>query len=77
MDWLIGDLEKRFRVNLGNNEFVKECKHVNGIKFFWSYVKHRLASFMACGATSLPCISRRSRSASITAILIFARPCLN
>ena len=36
-------LEKRFRVNHGNNEFVKGSRHVNGIESFWSYAKHRLA----------------------------------
>ena len=36
-------LEKRFRVNHGNNEFVKGSRHVNGIKSFWRYAKYRLA----------------------------------
>ena len=38
-------LDKHFRVNHGNNEFVKGCRHVNGIESFWSYAKHRLAQF--------------------------------
>lgn len=38
-------LEKHFRVNHGNNEFVKGSRHVNGIESFWSYAKHRLAQF--------------------------------
>lgn len=38
-------LDKHFRVNHGNNEFVKGSKHVNGIESFWSYAKHRLAQF--------------------------------
>ncbi|PJK06289.1 IS1595 family transposase [Lysobacteraceae bacterium NML95-0200] len=38
-------LEKHFRVNHGNNEFVKGARHVNGIESFWSYAKHRLAQF--------------------------------
>ena len=36
-------LEKRFRVNHGNNEFVKGSRHVNGIESFWRYAKYRLA----------------------------------
>lgn len=36
-------LAKHFRVNHGNNEFVKGSRHVNGIESFWSYAKHRLA----------------------------------
>ena len=38
-------LEKHFRVNHGNNEFVKGSRHVNGIESFWSYAKHRLTQF--------------------------------
>ena len=38
-------LEKHFRVNHGNNEFVRGSNHVNGIESFWSYAKHRLAQF--------------------------------
>lgn len=38
-------LAKHFRVNHGNNEFVKGSRHVNGIESFWSYAKHRLAQF--------------------------------
>ncbi|PJK14986.1 IS1595 family transposase [Lysobacteraceae bacterium NML07-0707] len=38
-------LDKHFRVNHGNNEFVKGSRHVNGIESFWSYAKHRLAQF--------------------------------
>ena len=38
-------LEKRFRVNHGNNEFVKGSRHVNGIESFWRYAKYRLAQF--------------------------------
>ncbi|RMX10954.1 IS1595 family transposase [Allofranklinella schreckenbergeri] len=38
-------LEKHFRLNHGNNEFVKGSRHVNGIESFWSYAKHRLAQF--------------------------------
>jgi transposase-like protein len=37
--------DKHFRVNHGNNEFVRGSKHVNGIESFWSYAKHRLAQF--------------------------------
>ncbi len=42
VDW---GLEKHFRVNHGNSEFVKGSRHVNGIESFWSYAKHRLAQF--------------------------------
>ena len=38
-------LDKHFRVNHGNNEFVRGSNHVNGIESFWSYAKHRLAQF--------------------------------
>jgi transposase len=38
-------LAKHFRVNHGDNEFVRGCSHVNGIESFWSYAKHRLAQF--------------------------------
>lgn len=38
-------LEKHFRVNHGNNEFVKGSRHVNGIESFWSEAKHRLMQF--------------------------------
>ena len=35
-------LERHFRVNHGNNEFVKSSRHVNGIESFWSDAKYRL-----------------------------------
>jgi len=38
-------VDRHFRVNHGNNEFVRGSKHVNGIESFWSYAKHRLAQF--------------------------------
>jgi transposase-like protein len=38
-------VDKHFRVNHGNNEFVRDSKHVYGIESFWSYAKHRLAQF--------------------------------
>jgi len=38
-------IDKHFRVNHGNNEFVRGSQHVNGIESFWSYAKHRLAQF--------------------------------
>ena len=38
-------LDKHFRGNHGSNEFVKGCRHVNGIESFWSHAKHRLAQF--------------------------------
>ena len=34
-----------FRVDHGNNEFVRGHSHVNGIESFWSYAKRRLAKF--------------------------------
>lgn len=37
--------DKHFRVNHGNNEFVKGSNHVNGIESFWSFAKRRLAKF--------------------------------
>jgi transposase len=36
---------KHFRVNHGQDEFVRGTHHVNGIESFWSYAKHRLAQF--------------------------------
>ena len=38
-------IDRHFRVNHGNNEFVTGSQHVNGIESFWSYAKHRLAQF--------------------------------
>ncbi len=38
-------VDRHFRVNHGNNEFVKGAKHVNGIESLWSYAKHRLTQF--------------------------------
>jgi len=38
-------IDKHFRVNHGNNEFVKGSNHVNGIESFWSFAKHRLSQF--------------------------------
>jgi transposase-like protein len=38
-------IDRHFRVNHGNNEFVTGSQHVNGIESFWSYPKHRLAQF--------------------------------
>ena len=37
--------DKHFRVNHGNNEFVRGSYHVNGIESFWSFAKRRLAQF--------------------------------
>ena len=36
---------KHFRVNHGNNEFVRGSSHVNGIEGFWSFAKRRLQKF--------------------------------
>jgi transposase len=37
--------DKHFRVNHGQNEFVRGSSHVNGIESFWSFAKRRLAQF--------------------------------
>ncbi|MDR0446067.1 MAG: IS1595 family transposase [Oscillospiraceae bacterium] len=39
--------KKHYRVNHGQNEFVRGNQHVNGIEGFWGFAKHRLAKF--CG----------------------------
>jgi transposase len=36
---------RHFRVNHGDNEFVRGTHHVNGIESFWSYAKRRLQKF--------------------------------
>ena len=36
---------KHYRVNHGDNEFVRGAHHVNGIESFWSYAKRRLQKF--------------------------------
>ncbi|MDR2014695.1 MAG: IS1595 family transposase [Azoarcus sp.] len=38
-------IDRHFRVNHGNNEFVRGSQHVNGIESFWSFAKRRLAQF--------------------------------
>ena len=37
--------QKHFRVEHGNNEFVNEHSHINGIESFWAYAKTRLVKF--------------------------------
>ena len=37
--------DKHFRVNHGDNEFVRGSHHVSGIESFWSFAKRRLAQF--------------------------------
>jgi transposase-like protein len=37
--------DKHFRVNHGNNEFVRGPHHVNGIESFWSFAKRRFVKF--------------------------------
>ena len=37
--------KKHYRVNHGNNEFVRGKSHVNGIEGFWGFAKHRLVKF--------------------------------
>jgi transposase-like protein len=39
--------KKHYRVNHGQNEFVRGNQHVNGIEGFWGFAKHRLVKF--CG----------------------------
>jgi transposase-like protein len=39
--------KKHYRVNHGQNEFVRNNQHVNGIEGFWGFAKHRLVKF--CG----------------------------
>src|SRR5438270_6143008 len=41
---------KHFRVNHGQNEFVRGTHHVNGIESFWSYAKRRLQKFNGISA---------------------------
>jgi transposase-like protein len=41
---------KHFRVNHGDNEFVRGTHHVNGIESFWSYAKRRLQKFNGVSA---------------------------
>jgi transposase-like protein len=36
---------KHFRVHHGENEFVRDTHHVNGIESFWSFAKRRLQKF--------------------------------
>jgi transposase-like protein len=37
--------QKHYRVNHGQNEFVRGRNHVNGIEGFWGFAKHRLVKF--------------------------------
>lgn len=37
--------KKHFRVHHGENEFVRNGSHINGIESFWAYAKTRLARF--------------------------------
>jgi transposase-like protein len=37
--------KKHFRVNHGEDEFVHEKSHINGIESFWAFAKTRLAKF--------------------------------
>ena|SRR5438270_5748259 len=41
---------KHFRVNHGDNEFVRGEHHVNGIESFWSFAKRRLQKFNGISA---------------------------
>jgi transposase-like protein len=37
--------KKHFRVNHGQDQFVHDKSHINGIECFWGYTKARLARF--------------------------------
>jgi transposase-like protein len=37
--------QQHYRVNHGENEFVRSKNHVNGIEGFWGFAKHRLVKF--------------------------------
>jgi transposase-like protein len=37
--------KKHYRVHHGNDEFVKDKSHINGIESFWSFAKRRLMKF--------------------------------
>lgn len=37
--------KKHFRVDHGNNEFVRKSSHINGIEGFWGFAKSRLSKF--------------------------------
>jgi transposase len=39
--------KEHYRVNHGDNEFVRGNRHVNGVEGFWGFAKHRLIKF--CG----------------------------
>ncbi|MDR2360237.1 MAG: IS1595 family transposase, partial [Oscillospiraceae bacterium] len=39
--------QQYYRVNHGENEFVRGENHINGIEGFWGFAKHRLVKF--CG----------------------------
>ena len=71
-------LEKHFRVNHGNNGFVKGFRHVSTASSLSGAIPSiGWCSFMACDATSSSCISRRSSFASTTDTLTSTRHCLN
>ncbi len=37
--------KKHYRLDHGNNEFVRGQSHINGIEGFWGYAKTRLTKF--------------------------------
>ena len=44
--------KKHFRVNHGEDEFVHEKSHINGIESFWAFAKTRLAKFRGMNKSS-------------------------
>ena len=55
-----------FRVDHGNDEFVKGVVHINGIEGFWGLAKVRLAKFKGGPDTPSISISRRPNGATTT-----------
>lgn len=74
VDW---GLDKHFRVNHGNNEFVKAPGMSTASSLSGAMPNIGWRSFMACEATSSSCISRKPSSASTTGTLTSTRHCLN
>ena len=71
-------LEKHFRVNHGNNGFVKGFRHVSTASSLSGAMPSiGWLSTMVCEKTSSSCISRRPSFASTTDTLTSTRHCLN
>ena len=54
-------LEKHFRVNHGNNEFVKGSRHVNGIESFWSKAQAPISAIPWHPSQQVQASSQRDR----------------